>query len=128
MIILLETGKLNLWFQIVRKNSWRFATHWFPCEKMSEDWAKKFHSDIHHCPDLDSASDWVKICCKQSEALPRSGLQRVISMELLHLFLRRHFAGKPVRGKMLACFSGLISFLLRVFHEISIYQLLEESG
>ena len=31
----------------------------------------------------------------QSEALPRYGYWRVISMEFLHSFLRRHFAEKP---------------------------------
>ena len=37
-----------------------------------------------------------EICFSQSEALPRSGTWHVISMECLRLFLRRHFAGKPV--------------------------------
>ena len=32
----------------------------------------------------------------QSEALSRTGWRRVISMEFLRLFLRSHFAGKPV--------------------------------
>ena len=35
-------------------------------------------------------------CTTGSEALPRSGQRRVISMECLRSFLRRHFAGKPV--------------------------------
>ena len=34
----------------------------------------------------------------QSETLPRSGQWHVISMECLHLFLRRHFAGNLVVG------------------------------
>ena len=37
-----------------------------------------------------------EICFNQSEALPRSGRKHFISMEFLRLFLRRHFAGKPV--------------------------------
>ena len=40
-----------------------------------------------------SASDWLKICFFQSEALPRSLKRHVISMEFLGSFLRRHFAG-----------------------------------
>ena len=36
-----------------------------------------------HYPDLGGASDWLKIYFSQSEALPRSGLWRVISMEFL---------------------------------------------
>ena len=47
-------------------------------------------------PCLGFASDCLKICFNQSEALPRSGWWRVISMEFLYSFLRRHFAGKPV--------------------------------
>ena len=39
----------------------------------------------------------------QSEALPRFGQWRVISMEFLHLFLRRHFAGKLVVGSRKVC-------------------------
>ena len=47
--------------------------HWFPCEMTCEKWSQKFHTyDV---------------------SLPRSG---IISMESLHSFLRRHFAGKPV--------------------------------
>ena len=47
--------------------------HWFPHEMTCEKRAQKFHTyDV---------------------SLPRSG---IISMEFLHPFLRRHFAGKPV--------------------------------
>ena len=37
-----------------------------------------------------------EIWFNQSEALPRSGSWRVISMEFLRSFLSRHLAGKPV--------------------------------
>ena len=37
-----------------------------------------------------------KICFSQSQALPRSGLWRFISMEFLRVSLSRHFAGKIV--------------------------------
>ena len=37
-----------------------------------------------------------EICFNQSEVLPRSGYWRGISMKFLRLFLRCHFAGKPV--------------------------------
>ena len=47
-----------------------------------------------HYPDLSSASDWLRH--DQSEALQRSGKWHVIGMELLHSYLRRHFAGKLV--------------------------------
>ena len=41
---------------------------------------------------------WIKLPTRhdQSEALPRSGKWRVIGMEFLRSFLRRHLAGKPV--------------------------------
>ena len=44
---------------------------------------------------LISRAAW-EICFNQLEARPRSGKWRVISMEFLCSFLRRHFAGKPV--------------------------------
>ena len=37
-----------------------------------------------HYPDLGVAFDWLRIYLSQSEALPRSGLWRVINMEFLH--------------------------------------------
>ena len=49
-----------------------------------------------HYPDLGNVSYWQKVCFNQSEALTRSGKWRVISMEFLLSFLRRHFAEKPV--------------------------------
>ena len=41
---------------------------------------------------------WIKFPMRldQSEVLPRSGWWRVISMEFLRSFFRRHLAGKPV--------------------------------
>ena len=48
-----------------------------------------------------------EICFNQSEALPRCGLCRVISLGFLRSFLRRHFAGKPsVAREMPTVFSG----------------------
>ena len=46
----------------------------------------------------------------QSEALlPRSGLWRVISMEFLRSFLRRHFVGKPfLASRNVVCFLRLL--------------------
>ena len=41
-----------------------------------------------------------QICFNQSEALPRSGQWHVISMEFLHLFFRRQFAGKSVGRRL----------------------------
>ena len=44
----------------------------------------------------------------QSEALPSYGYWRIISMEFLHSFLRRHFAEKPlVTSRNVGCFLGL---------------------
>ena len=54
------------------------------------------HSLTCQYPDLGSAPDWLQICFNQSEALPRFGLWRVISMEFLGSFLRCNFAWKPV--------------------------------
>ena len=48
------------------------------------------------------------ICFNQSEALPRSGLWRVISMDFLRSFLRRHCVGKPmVASSNVGCFFRL---------------------
>ena len=49
---------------------------------------------MRHHPDLDSASDWMKQIFNQSKVLTRSGKRRVISMEFLCSFLRRHFTSK----------------------------------
>ena len=52
---------------------------------------------------------WIKFPTRrnQSKALPRSGSWRVISMEFLRSFLRRHFAGTTWwRREMSAVFSG----------------------
>ena len=47
----------------------------------------------------------------QSEAPPRSGYCRVISMEFLCSFLRRHFAGKPVvPSRTVGCFLRLVIY------------------
>ena len=43
----------------------------------------------------------------QSEALPRSGWWRVISMQFLRLFLRRHLAGAVVASPNVGCFLRL---------------------
>ena len=53
---------------------------------------------------------WIKFPTRpdQSEALPRSGQWRVISMEFLRSFLRRHLAGKPVvASRNVGCFLTL---------------------
>ena len=47
----------------------------------------------------------------QSEALPKFGWWRVISMEFLRSFLRRHFAGEPVET------SQIVGFLLSLLVE-----------
>ena len=56
-----------------------------------------------------------QICFNQSEALPRSGQWHVISMEFLHPFCRRHFAGKSlVASRNVGCFLRLYYSLLSV--------------
>ena len=54
--------------------------------------AQKFHTDDVSLLLLIER----KFCFNQSEALTSSGWWRVISLEFLHSFLRRHFARKPV--------------------------------
>ena len=49
-----------------------------------------------HYPELGSASDWLKQIFRQSDAKPRHGQCRVISVEFLPSFLRSHFTGTPV--------------------------------
>ena len=56
---------------------------------------------------------WSKLPSRhdQSEALPRSGYWRVISMEFLSSFLRRHFAGKPmVTTRNVGCLLRLVMY------------------
>ena len=54
-----------------------------------------------HYPDLGKRQD-------QSEAVPRSGQRRVISMEFLRLFFSCHFARKPlVASRNAVCFLRL---------------------
>ena len=56
-----------------------------------------------------------QICFIQSEAPPRSGQWHVISMEFLHPFFRRHFAGKSlVASRNVGCFLRLYYSLLSV--------------
>ena len=51
---------------------------------------------------------WVVLLIGQSEALTRSRYWRVISMEFLRSFLRRHFAGRPsVVSRNVGCFLRL---------------------
>ena len=53
---------------------------------------------------------WIKFLTRhdQPEPLPRSGYWRVISMEFLRSFLRRHFGGKPVLAlRNVGCFLRL---------------------
>ena len=70
-------------------------------------------------PDLGSASDWLKSCFNQSEALPRSRECRDISVVFLCPFLRRHFAGKPVvASRNVGCFFQACS--LRVIWHFSL--------
>ena len=58
---------------------------------------------------------WVVLLIGQSEALPRSGYWRVISMEFLRSFLRRHFAGRPsVVSRNVGCFLRLQELQLHV--------------
>ena len=54
----------------------------------------------------------VEVRHDQSEVKPRSGKQGVISMEFLRLFLRRHYARKPVvASRNVGCFLKLIKFI-----------------
>ena len=57
-----------------------------------------------------------EICFNQSEIPPRSRYWRVISMEFLRSFLRRHFAGKPVVSSR-----NVLSFLRLFFLLVLVY-------
>ena len=63
----------------------------FPAKWRLRNERKSFILMKGHYPDMVSASDWSWL-----EALTRSRYWRVISMEFVPSFLRRHFAGKPV--------------------------------
>ena len=88
------------------------ATTGFPA-KWRENRAQKFHTD--DVSDLGGVSDWLK---QISHAAPpirnttKFGWWRVISMEFLCSFLRRHFARRPVVASWyVGCFLTLINFL-----------------
>ena len=103
---MLETGKLNLTFQIVREHSWHTV--------LPVKWRLRIEQRNSI---LIRVQIWeVPLTGWKFATTNHLGLWHVISIELLHSFLGYHFAGKPVFGKMLALFSGLISFLLRVFY------------
>ena len=67
--------------------------HWFPHGITSEKRAQKCVWVWVVC--LIDRTAW-EMCFNLSEALPTSGKWRVISVEFLRSFLRRHFAGQPV--------------------------------
>ena len=46
---------------------------WFSGELTTDERAQKFHTLTCHYPNLASASDWLKICFNQSNALLGSG-------------------------------------------------------
>ena len=65
--------------------------------------AQNFHPNHASLP----RSVWLKICFSQSAALLTSWKWRVISMEILRLFLRSNFVGKKmVASRNSAVFSG----------------------
>ena len=76
-----------------------------------------------HYRDLGSVSDWLEQIPaqhNQSETLPRSGQWRVISIEFLLLFLRRHFAGK-LSGRVAKGLLFSQANLLLAFHKPLVY-------
>ena len=96
---MLETGKLNLTFQIVREHSWHTG---FPVK-----WRLRIEQRNSILIPRSGKCLWLgKNCYNQPPGF----------VTCMHSFLGYHFAGQPVFGKMLALFSGLISFLLRVFY------------
>ena len=50
---------------------WR-RYHWFPRQKTLKNERRNSILIPRHYPDLSTASDWLKICFIQSEALPKS--------------------------------------------------------
>jgi len=76
----------------------------------SEEQVQKFHTDDVHYPDLGSASDWLKenSCAAQPiRSATKIWVVHVISMEFLHLLLRRRFArAQVVTSQNVSCFSG----------------------
>ena len=80
----------------------------FPCELSSEERAQNSILMTWHYSVLVSASDWLEIYFKQSQALSRSGYWQVIGVEFLSSFFRLHFAGKP--------FCGVAKFRLFLVH------------
>ena len=66
---------------------------------------------------------WIKFTTRhdQSEALPRSGQWRVISMEFLRSFLRHHLVGKPVAASLnVGCFLRLEVHLRQLFWDLEV--------
>ena len=87
-----------------KQPTFRDATNGFRTKWRLLKRAQKFHTDDVSLLPLIGR----KFCFSQSEALPRSGLWRVISLEFLHSFLRRHFARKQlVASRNVDCFIKL---------------------
>ena len=85
--------------------------------RSKEERPQKFILMTHHYPNLGSASDWLKNCFIRWEALLKSGLWHVVSMEFLRSFLRRHFAGAPVVASWnVVCFLRLSHALVHLNH------------
>ena len=61
------------------------------------------------------------ICFNQSEALPKSGLWHVISMEFLRSFLKSHFAGKLIVASRNVSHFLRVQLLLMLFSETKIF-------
>ena len=95
---------LNFWFFSIydsmrKQPTFGDATTGFPTKWCLRNKRRNSILMTRHYPVLGSASDWS--CCMGNLIQPtRSTTQiwvvRVIGMEFLCLFLRRHFVGKPV--------------------------------
>lgn len=83
-------------FNIALENRRHFSMSPWVFRKVASE--KNYKDSIlmtYHNSDKGRASDWLKICCNQSEALSRSGLVTRHQYGISALVLRRHLAGKP---------------------------------
>ena len=82
-------------------------------------------SELRGFRDLGSASYSMEFCFNRSETILRSGWKHVISMEFLHSFLRRNFAGKTVvASRNVGCFltipTGMLIFVILIKRKVLI--------
>ena len=123
----------ELFWSLTKHPTFRNATSHsvFPAKCRLKKERRNFILVTCHHPDLESASYWLKQIPSRDdrpEVLLRSGEWKVISMEFLRSFLRRHIAGKLVTEwwrREMNTISQATSFHPRIKHVLQQIRLLQ---